>query len=132
MADFPQPDITDTSRPFWDALKGGDLVFQECENHHRWLPARDFCPTCLSSTFKFVKATGHAKLLSWVIYNTAMNDAFKDQVPYNVALVELEEGPKMMTNILASNDELKAGMDLQLEVVDQENFKFAKFKPFIN
>jgi uncharacterized OB-fold protein len=58
-----------------------------------------------------------------------MNDAFKDQVPYNVALVQLEEGPKMMTNILAPNGELKAGMDLQLEIVKQDHFKLAKFKP---
>ena len=129
MADFPSPDVTDTSRPFWNALNEGFLVFQECEQQHRWLPARDFCPTCLSDQFKYVKAGGRAQLVSWVVYNSAMNDAFKDQVPYNVALVQLEEGPKMMTNILAPNGELKAGMDLQLEIVKQDHFKLAKFKP---
>jgi uncharacterized protein len=95
------------------------------------LPARDFCPNCLSDQFKYVNAAGRAKLLSWVVYNSAMNDAFKEQVPYNVALVQLEEGPKMMTNILAPNDELKADMDLQLEIVNQDNFKLAKFKPIL-
>ena len=131
MTEFPRPDVTDTSRTFWDALNEGRLVFQECEQQHRWLPARDFCPNCLSDQFKYVNAAGRAKLLSWVVYNSAMNDAFKEQVPYNVALVQVEEGPKMMTNILAPNDELKADMDLQLEIVNQDNFKLAKFKPIL-
>jgi len=129
MTEFPRPDVTDTSRPFWNALNEGRLVFQECEQQHRWLPTRDFCPNCLSDRFKFVNAVGRAKLLSWVVYNSALSDAFKDQVPYNVALVQLEEGPKMMTNILMPNDELKAEMDLELEIVNQDNFKLAKFKP---
>jgi len=131
MTEFPRPDVTDTSRPFWDALNEGRLVFQECEQRHRWLPTRDLCPSCLSDQFEYVNAVGRAKLLSWVVYNSAMNEAFKEQVPYNVALVQLEEGPKMMTNILAPNGELKAGMDLQLEIVNQDNFKLAKFKPIL-
>jgi len=131
MTEFPRPDVTDTSRPFWDALNEGRLVFQECEQRHRWLPTRDFCPSCLSDQFEYVNAVGRAKLLSWVVYNSAMNEAFKEQVPYNVALVQLEEGPKMMTNNLAPNGELKAGMDLQLEIVNQDNFKLAKFKPIL-
>jgi len=132
MIEFPQPDITDTSRPFWDALNQGDLLFQECEHHHRWLPFRDFCPTCLSDKLTVVKACGRAKLISWVIYNTSMHDAFKNELPYNVSLVQLEEGPKMMTNILIPNEELRAEMPLQLRVVDRGELKLAKFVPDFN
>ena len=61
-----------------------------------------------------------------------MHDAFKNEVPYNVSLVQLEEGPKMMTNILAPNGELKAEMPLQLRVVDRGDLRLAKFVPDFN
>ena len=132
MIEFPQPDITDTSKPFWDALNEGELLFQRCKQNHCWLPFRDFCPTCLSNELTSEKACGRAKLISWVVYNTAMHEAFKAEIPYNVSLVELEEGPRMMTNILAPNSDLRADMPLQLSIVDRGDMKLAKFKPTVD
>lgn len=129
MADFPQPDITDTNRPFWEGLDGGRLLFQQCDQGHRWLPARDFCPDCLSSTFEFVQSSGRARVLSWVVYRTAFNDAFKDRLPYNVSLVELEEGPRMMTNVLCAPDALAADLPVDLIIQKEETCSVARFQP---
>jgi uncharacterized OB-fold protein len=129
MTDFPQPDLTELSLPFWDGLKDGKLLFQVCVNGHRWMPARDFCPHCLSDDLSFVPAGGRAKLVSWVIYRTAFHDAFKDRLPYNVSLVQLEEGPRMMTNVLCDVQMLVADMDLILEIQPEGDLCVARFKP---
>ncbi|MBN9412256.1 MAG: OB-fold domain-containing protein [Burkholderiales bacterium] len=129
MADFPQPDITETSRPFWDGLKAGQLLVQRCENGHRWMPARDFCPQCLSARHEFVPASGRATLVSWVVYRTAFHDAFAGRLPYNVALVELEEGPRMMTNVLCEADALQPGMPLALAIGHEGELAVARFAP---
>ena len=129
MPDFPQPDLTDTNRPFWEGLADGRLLFQECDRGHRWLPARDFCPECLSSTFTFVQASGRAKVLSWVVYRTSFNDAFKDRLPYNVSLVELAEGPRMMTNVLCAPETLAADLPVDLVIQKEDTCSVARFQP---
>lgn len=129
MTDFPQPDITDTNRPFWDGLRDGQLRYQECDHGHRWLPARDFCPTCLSSDIRFVAASGRAKVLSWVIYRTAFHDAFKDRLPYNVSLIELEEGPRLMSNVLCEPDALCGDLAVELAIEQEDALSVARFRP---
>jgi uncharacterized OB-fold protein len=129
MTDFPQPDLTELSLPFWNGLKEGKLLFQACTNGHHWMPARDFCPYCLSDEVSFIQASGRAKLVSWVIYHTAFHDAFKDRLPYNVSLVQLEEGPRMMTNVLCDTQALDADMDLTLEIQSEGELRVARFKP---
>ncbi len=129
MTEFPQPDITDTNRPFWEGLAAGRLLIQACGNGHRWMPARDFCPQCLSSAVSFVPASGRARLVSWVIYRTAFHDAFKDRLPYNVSLVELEEGPRMMSNVLCDAEGLSADLPLDLVIEREGELSVARFKP---
>jgi len=129
MSEFPQPEITETNKPFWDGLKKRELLFQECANGHRWLPASDFCPHCLSTIFQFKKATGNAKLVSWVIYNQAHHPAFEKITPYNVAIIELDEGPKMVSNIICEKEELKPEMKLILTIEESGGIFLAKFLP---
>ena len=129
MQEFPQPEVTETNKPFWDGLKQGRLLFQRCPNNHRWLPARDFCPHCLSEKVSFVESSGRAKVISWVVYRTAFHDAFKDRIPYNVSLVQLEEGPRMMTNVLCDSNALEVDMRLQLEIQSEGELAIARFRP---
>jgi len=129
MTEFPQPDITETSRPFWDGLKAGTLLFQQCGQGHRWLPARDHCPHCLSGDVRFVPAAGGARLVSWVLYRSAHHPAFESRVPYNVAIVELDEGPRMISNILCDESALRADMPLRLRIEAQDDYAVARFEP---
>ena len=129
MSEFPQPEITETNKPFWDGLKKRELLFQECTNGHRWLPASDFCPHCLSTIFQFKKAAGNAKLVSWVIYNQAHHPAFEKITPYNVAIIELDEGPKMVSNIICEKEELKPEMKLILTIEESGGIFLPKFLP---
>jgi uncharacterized OB-fold protein len=129
MSEFPQPEINETNKPFWDGLKKGELLFQECANSHRWLPASDFCPHCLSTIFQFKKASGNGKLISWVIYNQAHHPAFEKHTPYNVAIIELDEGPRMITNILCAKEELIPEMKLILKIEETRGLFLPKFLP---
>ena len=129
MSEFPQPDITEVNKPFWDGLKNGELLFQECTNGHRWMPASDFCPHCLSNIFKFKSASGKGELISWVIYNKAHHPAFEKIVPYNVAIIELEEGPKIVSNVLCEKEKLMPGMKLKLKIEEICGVYLPKFLP---
>src|SRR4051812_19124125 len=97
-ATIPVPEVTDLTRPYWEALGDGKLMFLRCECGHAFLPARRECPSCLSDKLKWEQAAGGGKLISWVVYHIAYNEAFKDKLPYNVAVVELDEGPRLITN----------------------------------
>lgn len=84
-----------------DALAAGRLTFQRCAAcQNAWLPPRDACPRCLSPEWAWEDASGSGRLVSWVVYHRAYHPAFADRVPYNVALVELDEGPRLITNVV--------------------------------
>jgi uncharacterized protein len=85
------------------ALAEGRLLLQRCACGQRWLPARAACPACLGSRWTWEAAQGSGRIKCWVIYHVAFHEAFRDRVPYNVALVELDEGVRLITNIVADN-----------------------------
>ncbi|WP_159992652.1 Zn-ribbon domain-containing OB-fold protein [Roseomonas sp. 18066] len=101
MADFPAPERTPLTEPYWAALQEGRLTFQRCQQcRHAWLPPRGECPECLEADWAWEQASGAGRLVSWVIYHRAFHDWFRDLVPYNVAIVELEEGPRLISSVL--------------------------------
>lgn len=135
MTALPAPAVEDVAAPFYEALADGRLIFQRCDAGHAWLPPRSHCPRCLSAEVGWDEAGGEATLLSWVVYHRAFHPAFEDRVPYNVALVELDEGPRLMTNVVGLRDsdadaaELEAGMALRLRVEREGEICLARFVP---
>ena len=126
--DMPQPDINETSRPYWDALREGHLVIQRCGCGHGWLPARKHCPACLSHDVRWERASGRGRILSWVVYHQAYHPAFESRLPYNVALVQLHEGPRLLTNITDANDSLVAEAPVELNVQWEGDVALARFR----
>jgi len=119
MSDFPAPEITPLNEPYWAGLAAGRLQFQRCNAcGHAWLPPRGECPECLREDWVWRTASGRAKLVSWVVFHLAYHPAFKDRVPYNVAVVELEEGPRLVSNVVGGG-ELAIDRPLSL-VIEQE------------
>ncbi len=111
---FDLPEIDDETRPFWDALREERLLLRHCTAcgavHHY---PRPFCPECWSDDVDWVEASGRATLYTHsTVY---MNDLppFGGQVPYVAAVVELEEGPRMMTQVVdCATEDLSLGMAL--------------------
>ncbi len=128
---LPDPDINDASKPYWDALQTGKLTFQHCRHcGNNWLPARAECPKCLEADWAWQDASGKAKLISWVVFHRAFHPAFADRLPYNVAIVELSEGPRMITNIVVDDAEtLKIDQPLKFVPAQEQGHGIARFRP---
>jgi len=129
--EFPLPEIDQTNEPFWNGLSEGKLLYQKCNNcNHSWLPAREECPNCLESNYIWKEASGNGFMTSWVVYHTAFIPAYKDRLPYNVAIVKLEEGPQMATNIVGENDysNFKIDHPVKLVIEEEHGFPIARFR----
>jgi uncharacterized OB-fold protein len=79
----------------------------------RRYPAAEVCPRCLSADARWEAASGRGELFSFVVFHRAYHPAWEGRVPYNVALVELEEGPIVLSNVVGvANERLEIGMKL--------------------
>jgi uncharacterized OB-fold protein len=124
----PLPEPTQLTKPYWDALKQGHLVYQRCWRcRHAWLPPRQECPDCLYPDWEWMRASGCGHVVSWVVFHHAYHEAFKSRVPYNVALVELEEGPRLLTNIVNSAAGIAARRQVRLTIEEEQGFALARF-----
>lgn len=113
----PLPDVTDGSQPFWDACRRHELVIQQCDScaHRRW-PIGPACTRCLSPSATWVSTPGTGRVWSWITYHQAFNPAFAADVPYNVALIRMDAGHTMISNLVGiANDDIRIGQ--QVEVV---------------
>jgi uncharacterized OB-fold protein len=128
VTNFPLPEVTDLSRPYWDGLAEGELRFQRCSQCQKaWLPPREQCPRCLSDRWEWTGASGRGRIISWVVYRQSMHPAFTGRLPYNVAVVELDEGPRLITNIDAEEDRLGIEVPVVLAIAVEEGFALARF-----
>ena len=128
---FPSPEITEVNRPYWEGLAAGELRYQQCRVCGRkWLPARRCCPGCLAENPEWVPATGKARVVSWVVYHRAYASYFDDKVPYDVTIVELDEGPRLLTNVVDSDAgrKLREGARVVLDIATEEGVALAKFR----
>lgn len=128
----PYPAITNLNRPHWDALRDHRLSLQRCDRCAKvWYPPGPWCPTCWSKEFRWVDLSGRATLNSWVVFHRAYFPAFDAEVPYNAAEVQLEEGPRLLTNVVGvANDALRAGMALEIVYDDvASDLTLARFAP---
>ena len=128
---LPEPDMSELNRPFCDALKHGNLTFQRCTAcGHAWLPARSECPQCLGAHWQREPAGGEATLVSWVVYHQPYHPTFKARLPYNVAVVQLAEGPRMISNIVGSDPrQLRIDQPLRLKIEDDGGLAVPRFVP---
>lgn len=93
------PEPTPETRHFWDGCKAGELRLQRCTAcHQTYFPPRAFCPKCASRDVEVYAASGRGVLWSYVINHRPRADMGTE--PYAIAVVKLEEGPTMMTNIV--------------------------------
>ena len=129
---FDQPLVEAESAPFWDGLKEGELRIKRCNacRAFHFYP-RPFCPTCWSEDVEWHAATGRATVYS---YSTVyVNDLppFGPQVPYVAAVVDLEEGPRMMTRLVdCTKDDITIGMPVTFEAAPlDEELSMAVFRP---
>ncbi|MDQ0269674.1 Zn-ribbon domain-containing OB-fold protein [Cytobacillus purgationiresistens] len=127
----PQPVPDGDSYRFWEGCKEEKLLIQKCNgcSKHIFYP-RIICPHCSSEQIEWVESSGKGKVYSFTIARRGGGPAFKDDAPYAVALIELEEGVRMMSNII-NVDVNNIQCDQQVEVVfvNEGEFTLPKFQP---
>jgi uncharacterized protein len=112
--DLPVPD--DETQPFWDAAREGKLLIKRCADCGRahFYP-RPFCPFCWSAAVSWEAASGQAALYTWSVVHHNDLPPFSERIPYVAAVVDLAEGPRMMTNVVDCDpDRLEVGMRLHV------------------
>ena len=129
---LPRPLSPELTRPFWEAAKRHELVIPRCTRCDRlfWYPRAE-CPICFSNNLEWVKVSGRGRLHTFTIVRQRANPAFNDAVPYAYAVVQLDEGPRMVSNVVGCEvDDLKVDMPL-VAVFDQvtPEWTLVKFKP---
>jgi len=113
--DLPTPDPS--TQPWWDAARHGRLLVKRCAACGRahFYP-RPFCPYCWSDQVDWEDASGQATLYTWSVVFQNDLPPFNERVPYIAAVVDLAEGPRMMTNLVDCRAE-QLGVGMPLEVV---------------
>ena len=97
---LPHP-LAPEAKPYWEGLKQGKLMLPECQDCRKthFYP-RVFCPHCHSRNLKWIEASGRGKLYAFEILHRSFNPAVKTPLPYVLAMIELEEGPRMLSNLI--------------------------------
>ncbi len=126
------PFVTDESRPFWDGCREGKLLLQYCDAclRHQFYP-RLYCMRCGSQEVRWVEASGRGTIYSYTIIRQNRAPNFVNDVPYNVAIIQLEEGPRMMSNVI-DIDPAELRIDLPVQVVFDpvsDTISLPRFRP---
>jgi uncharacterized OB-fold protein len=116
---FPTPVPTEDNQPFWDALRAGRLVVQECASCASLVhPPRPMCPECGAFDKTWREMSGRGEVFSYVVTHQAIHPSYNDHLPYATVLVQLEEGPLVTTNLVdVAHDEIAIGMPVLVEFV---------------
>jgi uncharacterized OB-fold protein len=130
--DRPLPTPNPFSKPFWEATKRHELVLQKCQDcgTFRYYP-RPRCPECLSGNTAWTKVNGRGTVYSFTVVHRPLARWFKDKVPLVCAVIELEEGVRMVSNVERIDPhQVTIGLPVQVffEVVN-EDITLPKFEP---
>ena len=132
MPKRPLPEPTPETREFWDGAKRGELRIQRCRNcGEAYFYPRPFCPRCSSRDVEWFSASGRGKLHTYVISHRAA-PGFQDYTPYVIAIIELAEGPRMMTNIVGVEpkpENLPIDMAVEVTWEPHEDITLPLFRP---
>jgi uncharacterized OB-fold protein len=129
---LPKPDPL--TRPFWASLERRAMEVQRCEacGTYVFYP-RGLCPACSSRALRWTPVSGRGRIYAFTIVHRPTNAAFRADAPYVVAMVELDEGCRMMTNIVGvAPDPSQMRIGMPVEVVYEEagsGTTLAKFRP---
>lgn len=128
----PVPTIDPESAPYWEGAKAGRLMIQRCKaTGQHFLYSRVLTPGVDDAQVEWVEASGKGAIYSFTVARRPAGVAFKDDVPYVIASVELDEGARLMSNVVTdAPDAVHIGMRVEV-VFDRvsDDLTIPKFKP---
>ncbi len=122
MADYtkPLPVIETWNAPYWQAAKRHEFVAQRCRScGYTHLPPGPVCTNCLSADQDWVRLSGRGTIYSYGVYYQCWHEGFAGDIPYNVALISLEEGLQIVSQVIGcDNAELDCGLAVEVTFDD--------------
>jgi uncharacterized OB-fold protein len=129
---LPRPINPELTRPFWEAAGRHELVMPRCTTcDHVFFYPRSECPRCFSTALEWVPVSGRGRLHSFTVVYQPANAAFRDEAPHVYAVVQLDEGPRMVSNVVQCDPEA-VRVDMPLVAVFDDvtpEWTLVKFKP---
>ena len=122
MAEYtkPLPEITAESRPFWEGCKRRQLLVQRCRacGARQHYP-RSVCAACWSDDLEWLPSPGRGRVYSFTVTHRTQARGFRDELPYVLAWVELDEGVQVLTNLVGCDPEkVRIGMEVRVTFED--------------
>ncbi len=128
----PQPNFDEETRAYWEGAARGEVVLQRCRDcgtiQHR---PRALCVSCFSDSIEHFVASGRGQVHTFTVTRQNQAPPFREACPYVLAYVELEEGPRLLTNIVECDPEtVRIGMPVQVDFAPSENgLAVPRFRP---
>jgi uncharacterized protein len=112
----PLPELDGHSGDFYRFCRQGELRFQRCKSCSAWRHVpREMCAECGSFDWEWARSSGRGRLFTWTVVTRALHPAFADSVPYAPAVIELEEGVRLLSQVLdCPPAELEVGMPVEV------------------
>lgn len=110
------PVVDDGNRAYWDGAKDGVLRLQRCAGCGQLrYPISPVCPNCMSTELAWEDVSGRGAVYTFGVFRHAYNDAWRDRIPYAVAIVQLEEGPFVIADLVEVDaDDVSVGMPVHV------------------
>lgn len=128
----PLPIVTPLDEPYWEYTRQGELRIQRCTDCDAFrYPSSALCPDCGSEHATWTRVSGKGTVFSWVVFHKCYFPGFAGEMPYNVAMIRLDEGPLFVANIVdVDNAAIRSGMPVEV-VFDRvdERFTIPRFRP---
>jgi uncharacterized OB-fold protein len=130
----PLPNLTEAdTRPFWEATRETALRYQQCDACGTvvWHPRRH-CTGCTSGTLSWHTASGRGTIYSYSVVRQSYHPFFRTLVPYAVAWIDLDEGPRLLSNVVGVDDptrDLACGQRVTVEWEEHEELSIPLFRP---
>ena len=131
----PLPHVDAESKGFWDACRQHELRVQKCRacGALRYYP-RALCPSCLSADTEWVLTSGQGTVYTYTVTYQNQSPGFRDELPYVLAYVELDEGVRLLTNIVGCAPE-RVAVGMRVSVVFDDmtpEISLPKFTPLVS
>lgn len=133
MGRLDLPTVDQETQGFWEGLEQDELRLQRCGGcGHAQVNSRPFCARCWSEDLTWEVASGRGTLYTYSVVHLNTLPPFDERVPYIAALVDLDEGPRIMTNVVGvEGDEIEIGMSLEVEFASDPELTRPVFRPAV-
>ena len=128
---LPVPDVDSVNRLYFEGTATGELRIRTCKScGHLFRFAHAWCPECWSQDLDFKVASGRGRIETFTVVHQAPYESFEDRIPYVIALVELDEGVRMMSNVVDCDPgHVRIGLPVTVTYEDRGPLKVPMFRP---